>query len=409
MRLFYFDCFAGASGDMIIGAMLDLGLDLEELKTQISRLNLGGYHLSAHKVIKSGLSATKFDVKLEPQSQPHRTFKDIRNLIEEADLSDVVKKDSTKIFRRLAEAEAEAHGKPIDEIHFHEVGALDSIIDIVGTCIGFASLGAEQFLCSPLRVGHGTVQAQHGTLPIPAPGTAALLKDVPVYSGDLEGEFLTPTGAAILTTFCTFGPMPASVFQKTGYGAGSRDHKGLANVLRITVAETDSSAGLGPTGWSEAAGADNLEQDRVIVIETNIDDMNPQAYGYVFERAFELGALDAFLTPVQMKKNRPGCLLTILAGPERLDALANMLVEETTTLGIRYYEARRQMLSRTIETVETKYGVIRIKVARHGDRTLHFQPEYEDCAEAARQSSVPLIEVQAAATALYRARVADKH
>jgi pyridinium-3,5-bisthiocarboxylic acid mononucleotide nickel chelatase len=409
MRLFYFDCFAGASGDMIIGAMLDLGLDLEELKTQISRLNLDGYHLSARKVIKSGLSATKFDVELEPQSQPHRTFKDIRNLIEESDLSEAVKRDSTNVFRRLAEVEAQAHGKPTEEIHFHEVGAVDSIIDIVGAAIGFASLGAEQFLCSPLRVGHGTVQTQHGTLPIPAPGTAALLKGVPVYSGDLEGEFLTPTGAAILTTYCTFGPMPASIFQKTGYGAGSRDYRELANVLRITMAETDSSAGQGPMGSSEAGAKQSLEQGQVIVIETNIDDMNPQAYGYVFDRAFELGASDAFLTPVQMKKNRPGCLLTILAAPDRLDALAKMLVEETTTLGIRYYEASRQMLSRTIETVETKYGAIRIKVARHGGRTLHFLPEYEDCAQAARRSSVPLIEVQAEATALYRARVADKH
>jgi uncharacterized protein (TIGR00299 family) protein len=406
MRLFYFDCFAGASGDMIVGAMLDLGLEIEEIKAGVSRLNLSGYRLSARKVIKSGLSATKFEVEVEPQSQPHRRFEDISNLIGESDLSSVVKKTSIDVFRRLAEAEAEAHGKPIDEIHFHEVGAVDSIIDIVGASIGFASLGIEQFVCSPLRLGHGTVQTEHGTLPIPAPGTAALLKGAPVYAGDLEGEFLTPTGAAILTTFCTFGPMPASVVRKTGYGAGSRDYRGLPNVLRITMGETDSAAAcLGVSAGPGGEGPVKLEQGRVMVIETNIDDMNPQAYGYVFERAFDLGALDAFVTPVQMKKNRPGCLLTILAGPDKLDALAKMLVEETTTLGVRYYEATRQMLSRTIETVETEYGAIRIKVARHGDRTLRFQPEYEDCAQAARRASVPLIEVQAAATAVYRAKI----
>jgi uncharacterized protein (TIGR00299 family) protein len=409
MRLFYFDCFAGASGDMIVGAMLDLGLDFEDLKAGISRLNLDGYRLAARKVTKSGLSATKFEVELESRSQPHRGFGDIRALIEKSDLSEAVKRNSINVFLRLAEAEAEAHGKPVDEIHFHEVGAVDSIIDIVGASIGFEALGIERFVCSPLRLGHGTVHTEHGTLPIPAPGTAALLKGVPVYAGDMEGEFLTPTGAAIVTTFCTFGPMPASVVHKSGYGAGSREYRDLPNVLRIMLGETDSTAaGSRMLAEDGGEGQEKLEQGRVIVIETNVDDMNPQAYGYVFERAFDLGALDAFVTPVQMKKNRPGSLITILVAPEKLDVLAKMLVEETTTLGIRYYEANRQMLSRTIETVETKYGVIRIKVARLGDRTLHFQPEYEDCAQAARRESVPLIEVQAAATAVYRAKITDK-
>jgi len=409
MRLFYFDCFAGASGDMIIGAMLDLGLgfDLDALKAGVSQLGLDGYKLSARKVVKAGLSATKFEVALEHARQPHRGFRDIQKLIDQSGLSEAVKSNSLKVFRKLGEAEAEAHAKPIDEIHFHEVGAVDSIIDIVGAAIGFESLDIDRFVCSPMRIGFGTVNTEHGTLPVPAPGTASLLKGVPVYAGDREGEFLTPTGAAILTAFCTFGPMPECLINKTGYGAGAREYSGLPNVLRITMGEAAPSEGLDPMNSAAILDSQPLDQGRVVVIETNIDDMNPQAYGYVIERAFELGALDAFVTPVQMKKNRPGCLLTVLAAPEKLECMANMLVRETTTLGIRYYEAARQMLFRSIENVETQYGPIRIKVARHGGHTLHFQPEYEDCSRAAREHSAPLIEVQAAATAAYRALIGN--
>ncbi|HEY6329590.1 MAG TPA: nickel pincer cofactor biosynthesis protein LarC [Blastocatellia bacterium] len=405
MRLLYFDCFAGASGDMIVGAMLDLGLDFEELNAGISQLNLDGYRLSARKLTKSGISATKFEVELELKRQPHRGFHDIKHLVEQSGLNEAVKNVSIRVFQRLAEAEAEAHGKSIEEIHFHEVGAVDSIIDIVGASIGFGSLGIDQFVCSAIRTGFGTVNTEHGTLPIPAPGTLALLRGAPVYAGDVEGEFLTPTGAAILTTLCTFGPMPPSVVQKAGHGAGSRDYPGLPNVLRITVAEAHSAPDTETVSSDQRFAG--FEQDRVIVIETNIDDMNPQAYGYIFERAFELGALDAFITPVQMKKNRPGCLLTVLAAPEKLGSLAAMLVAETTTLGVRYYEAARQILSRTTDTVETKYGTIRIKVARRGTRTLHFQPEYDDCVEAARRASVSLIEVQSAAAAAYNLKFSD--
>ncbi|HEY7544537.1 MAG TPA: nickel pincer cofactor biosynthesis protein LarC, partial [Blastocatellia bacterium] len=379
----YFDCFAGASGDMIVGAMLDLGLDFASLKDQLSSLCLSGYELKAERVRRGAIAATRFIVEVDEHDQPARKLADIRRLIEESTLGDAVKSRSILVFEKLAEAEARVHGSTIEEVHFHEVGAVDSIIDIVGAMIGLEILNITRFHSSPLRVGKGTVQTAHGLLPVPAPGTAELLKGATVYSGEIEGEFVTPTGAAIVTSLCeTFGPMPQVMIERAGYGAGARDHRELPNVLRLIRFKADEAITM---------------RDSVMIIETNIDDMNPQAYGFVMQRAFEAGALDVFMTATQMKKDRPGVLLTVLCKGEQLDSITDLLLAETTTLGVRYYEANRRVAERIIETVDTEYGAIRIKVAQSGARTLHFQPEYEDCAQAALQLKVSLIEVQRAA------------
>ncbi len=385
----YFDCFAGASGDMIVGALIDLGLDFNALKDQISSLNVSGYELKSERVRRGAIAATRFIVEVDQTHQPARRLNDIRLLIEPSTLSDAVKLRSIRVFERLAEAEARVHGSTIDAVHFHEVGAVDSIIDIVGAMIGLEMLNVTRFLSSPLRVGKGTVQTAHGLLPVPAPGTVELLKGAPIYAGEIEGEFVTPTGAAIVMSLCeSFGPLPSVTIDRTGYGAGARDHKELPNVLRLIRFESNESA--------------TKQRDSVMVIETNIDDMNPQAYGFVMQRAFEAGALDVFMTAAQMKKDRPGVLLTVLCKREHLDSIADLLMAETTTLGVRYYEAHRRIAERIIETVETEYGAIRIKVARSGAHTLHFQPEYEDCAQAARLRNVSLMEVQRAAESAYR-------
>jgi uncharacterized protein (TIGR00299 family) protein len=389
MRAVYFDCFAGVSGDMLVGGLLDLGVDLEALKLHLSSLGLAGYDIKSGRVKRSGVAAIKFDVDVEESSQPARRLADIRGMIQRSELSEVTKGRSIRIFERLAEAEAHVHGVGVDQVHFHEVGAVDSIVDVVGAVLGFEMLGIDRFFSSPLRVGRGMVKTEHGLLPIPAPATAELLRGVPVYAGELDGEYVTPTGAAILTSLCeSFGPMPSLKIDRIGYGAGSRDPDGFPNALRVVIAE----AGEGHRSSAE----------RVLVIETNIDDMSPQVYGFVMEQAFALGALDVFFTPVQMKKDRPGVLLTVLCEQAKLDALCELLLSETTTLGVRYYEAARRVLERAVEAVQTPYGAVNIKVAREGNRTLHFQPEFEDCARLASEAGVSLIEIQDRARAAYR-------
>ena len=391
MRGIYFDCFAGISGDMTIGALLDLGLDFESLTAQLSTLGLTGYEIKRERVKRSGIAATKFDVAIDEDKQPARTLSDIREIIDRSALSDGVKAKALRVFGRLAEAEAKVHATTPDRIHFHEVGAVDSIIDTVGAMIGLEMLGVERFYCSALRLGRGSVETEHGLLPIPAPATAELLRGIPVYAGDLEGEFVTPTGAAIVSTLCEqFGPLPEIEIARAGYGAGTRNPAGFPNALRLVLGEV------------RKARPHAEEDESVFVIETNIDDMNPQVFGFIMERAFALGALDVFMVSAQMKKSRPGVLLTVLCGPERLESIMGMLLAETTTLGVRYHEAKRRVLERAIETVETRYGRVRIKVARDGPRTLHFQPEYDDCAGLAEQSNAPLFEVQAAASEAYR-------
>ncbi len=388
MRVLYFDCFAGISGDMSVGALLDLGLDFEVLQGEIRKLGLSGYQLGARQVKRAGFAATKFGVEVDEAQQPARTFVEIREMIEHADLSEGVKSRSMQIFLKLAQAEAQVHGASVEHVHFHEVGAVDSIIDIVGAAIGFEFLGIEKFISSPLRTGFGWVKAAHGFMPIPAPGTAELLRGLPVYAGDSEGEFVTPTGAAMVAALCDrSGALPLMQIDKIGYGAGTRDPQAFPNVLRLTVGEVLDALS---------------EEPRITVIETNIDDMNPQAYGFVMERAFQLGALDVFFTPVQMKKDRPGAMLTVLCEAKDFDRLAHLLLSETTTLGIRYYEARRRTLDRAFEVVETPYGEVRVKVARHQNRLMHIQPEYDDCARLANEKGVSLIEVQQAAIVAHK-------
>jgi uncharacterized protein (TIGR00299 family) protein len=403
MRAVYFDCFAGVSGDMIIGAQLDLGVDLGTLTEQLASLDLSGYGINSRRVERSSISAVKFDVKVDESKQPARVLDDIRSIIDRSKTADSVKRKSVRVFERLAEAEARVHGTTPEKIHFHEVGAVDSIIDIVGAMIGFELLRIERFFCSSLRLGNGMVATQHGLLPIPAPATAELLVGVPTYAGDLEGEFVTPTGAAIVRTLCeSFGEAPQITVESVGYGAGKRDPKAFPNALRLMMGEIENTqAGTSPDAPMLVK---SLSDETIMVLETNIDDMNPQVYGFVMERAFSLGALEVFTAPIQMKKGRPGVLLTVLCNSENLDTLIEMLVSETTTLGVRYYEAKRRVLERQIETVETEYGRVRIKVARDSGRTLHFQPEYEDCARLALVAKVPLIEVQAAAATAYRNR-----
>jgi pyridinium-3,5-bisthiocarboxylic acid mononucleotide nickel chelatase len=391
MRVIYFDCFAGISGDMTIGALLDSGVDFNELKNQLSSLPLSGYELGVEKVKRSSIAATKFTVTVDDAKQSARTLPVISEIIHNSQVSEAVKGHSLKVFEKLAEAEAQVHGTTVDQIHFHEVGAVDSIIDIVGAMVGFEMLGVEKFYSSPLRVGFGSIKVAHGLMPVPAPGTAELLKGLPIYAGEIEGEFVTPTGAAMVAVLCeSFGAMPAMQMEQIGYGAGTRNPKDFPNALRIVLGEVEEVA------------QQTEEAQMILVIETNIDDMNPQAYGYVMDKAFALGALDVFVTPIQMKKDRPAVMLTVLCEPKDFDAQVALILSETTTLGVRYYEAKRRTLARVIEEVETEYGQVRVKVARAGKRTLHFQPEFEDCVAIARKTGISLIEVQSAANAAYR-------
>ncbi|HYL99875.1 MAG TPA: nickel pincer cofactor biosynthesis protein LarC [Blastocatellia bacterium] len=401
-RAIYFDCFAGASGDMIVGSLLDLGLDFDLLREQLGRLRLPGYEVRKSRVSRSGLQATKFDVEMEALQPPNRGLRDIGNLIEASSIAERAKSTALAVFRRLADAEARVHGTTVEEVHFHEVGAVDSIVDITAAAISLDMLGIDRFFASALRVGYGTIRAAHGVLPIPGPATADLLRGAPVYAGEIEGEFVTPTGAAILSTLCSsgsnsFGPMPRIAMNRIGYGAGTRDPHGLPNVVRAIIGDLDDTPSRAEDGPVTA-----LPPEEILVIETNIDDMSPQVYSYVFDRAFEMGALDVFVTPIQMKKDRPAAKLTILAPPAMAGVLTDLLLTETTTLGVRYYEAARRVLARETTTVDTEYGPVSVKVARLGSRTLHFRPEYEDCVRIARHRGVPLIEVQDAACAAYR-------
>src|SRR5258708_4562743 len=286
MRVVYFDCFAGVSGDMTIGAQLDLGVDLGSLKEQLSSLELEGYEIKSRRVQRNGISATKFDVEVDQREQPARSLADIRSIVVSSSLSHTTKSRSIAVFERLAEAEGRVHGTTPDEVHFHEVGAVDSIVDTVGAMIGFELLGVERFYCSPLRVGSGLIHTEHGRLPIPAPATAELLRGAPVYAGEIEGEFVTPTGAAIVATLCNeFGALPQMSITKVGYGAGSRDPENLSNSLRLIMGEMEAGERI----QTKVCATSN---ESVVVVETNIDDMNPQVYGFVMERAFALGALD---------------------------------------------------------------------------------------------------------------------
>ena len=378
MRTLYFDCFAGASGNMILGALLGLGLDRGELERRLAGLRIESFKLKAETVDRSGISSFHVDV-IVPEVESHRHLHHIEKIISEAELSDGVKATAIKIFTLLAEAEARVHGTDIKKVHFHEVGALDAIIDIVGACIGFEMLGVEQFAASKLHVGSGFVSMAHGKFPVPPPAVAELLKGKPIYSTEIEGELITPTGAAIIAAVCaSFGTIPEMSVEATGYGAGTREYKDFPNVLRLMVGEA-----------AEFGKRPAKDHDDLVLMETNIDDSTPQAIGFVMERAFALGALDCWFTPVQMKKNRPGVIVSVLASPETKDELLEMLFSETTTIGIRTSPVARISLQRRIEMVNTQFGECRVKIAIRDGRVINAMPEYEDVRRLALEKDVP--------------------
>ena len=386
MKIAYFDCFSGASGDMILGALMDAGLPLEKLKTELAKLKLSHYDLKVEKVTKKGIAGSQAVVVIEEDHHHHhhRHLSDIRNIIENSDLERDIKEKSIRIFTRLAEAEAKVHKTTVEQIHFHEVGAMDAIIDVVGSVAGLTALGIEKIVCSALHVGAGTVECAHGTLPVPAPATVQLIQGKPIYSTGVLGELLTPTGAAILTTLASeFGPMPAMTLETTGYGAGNADIT-IPNLLRISIGET-------------AEENKGLEEERVAVMETGIDDMNPQIYDYLMEKLLHMGVMDVFLVPVHMKKNRPGVLLTVLCKMEMMNEIIDFLIAETTTIGVRWRIDNRMKAQREIQMGETPHGDIRFKVAKIGDRTVNVSPEYEDCKRLAMKESIPLKNVLEAA------------
>jgi pyridinium-3,5-bisthiocarboxylic acid mononucleotide nickel chelatase len=386
-RTAYFDCSSGASGDMLLGAALDLGLPLERLREELARLPLAGYRLEASRVTRSGLAATKLNVIVDGPVPGHRHLRHILEMLEASGLEAEVKERAAGLFRRLAEAEAAVHGTSVEKVHFHEVGAVDSIVDVVGGVIALRWLGARRFVASPLNVGTGTVTMSHGTFPVPPPATLRLVTGVPVY-GEGEGELLTPTGALLVTAHATeYGPLPPMRVESTGHGAGGRDTKGRPNVLRLIVGEEAAAPG----------------GERVLVLETELDDAVPQILGPLLDRLLAEGALDAFFTAVQMKKGRPGVLVTVLCEPARREALEEVLFRETTTLGVRRQEWDRSVLERETATVETAYGPIRVKIGRRGGTIYNAWPEFDDCQRAADEKRVAVKEVLAAALAAWRA------
>jgi len=386
MKIAYFDCFSGISGDMTLGALVDAGCNLAEMETHLRRLPVPGWKISSEKVIRRGFRATQ--VKVESSDpQRHRSLSEILQLIERAGLPAPISEKASRIFRRLGEAEALVHGMPIEKVHFHEVGAVDAIVDIVGAAAGFEQLGIQEFFCSALNVGGGRVDTQHGNLPVPAPATAELLRGAPTYSNGIQRELVTPTGAAIVATMASqFGPQPEMTVAAIGLGAGSAELAEQPNVLRLFVGET-----------ATRRDDTTLDED-IIVLEANLDDMNPQVYGYFAERALEAGALDVFSIPVQMKKNRPGQLVTVLCKPADREKLCDLLFHETTTLGVRQSNVKRRTLQRESIAVETSLGSIRMKIARLNGHILNVAPEYEDCQKVAAERGVPLKRVLAEAT-----------
>jgi len=380
MKVVYFDCFSGISGDMTLGALVDAGCPVDVLRGKLQGLVVAGWAISAEKVWKNGMAATQVHVTTE-DAETHRSLTTILGILERSELDSRVKERASAIFAKLGEAEAAVHDVPIEKIHFHEVGAVDTIVDIVGACIGFEELGFEKFACSALNVGGGTAKMAHGILPVPAPATARLLMGKPTYSHGVQKELVTPTGAAIVATLCdVFGPQPAMKVSAIGYGAGTSDLAGQPNVLRIMVGEVSDKAVDSHGGT-------------IRVLEANLDDMNPQIFGYLLEKALAAGALDVFATPVQMKKSRPGTLVTILCKPEDEGKFQEMLFAETTTLGVRSHLVERRALPREFVKVVTRFGEVRLKISRADGRVQHASPEFDDCRKLAEEKNVPLQEV----------------
>jgi uncharacterized protein (TIGR00299 family) protein len=380
MRLCYVDAFSGVSGDMLVGALADAGADQKAICEALEALGIGA-RVRFERVIRGGIAATKFHVEAEGPG-PRRHLKDILEVIASSGVPDRVKQNATKVFERLGRVEAAIHQVPVERVHFHEVGAVDSIADVLGACLALELLGIEQVLCSPVNLGGGTASTEHGVLPVPAPATAALLEGRPVYSEGPAVELTTPTGAALVSTLASaFGPLPAMTLKAIGYGAGTRELPGCPNVLRVLIGE-DSRA---------------PEATLVSVLEANVDDSTPEVLGYALERLLEAGALDATLEPIYMKKGRPGLLLRVIARPEDQERLVELVFAETSTLGLRVYRAERRVRTRSTVEVEIPEGKVRIKVSEDG----HFAPEYEDCRRLAQASGKPLRDILMEATLAY--------
>lgn len=374
MKVLYFDCFAGIAGDMTVAALIELGVPLTALQQQLSSLPFSGYTLESRKVERHGVAGTSFKVTLTKEDQPHRHYCDIAAMIEESNLKPRVKELSQRIFLKLAQAEASVHGVPLERVHFHEVGAVDSIVDIVGTAIGLDYLGVEKICASGLPYGSGLVKTAHGLLPVPAPATAKLMEGIPLTADVGPGERVTPTGAAIVAALAdSFGAAPAMTVSGTGYGAGEKDFPELPNLLRLVLGES----------------ADAQEAQDVLVIETHIDDMPGELFGFLMERLMEAGALDVAFSPLQMKKNRPATRLTVVAHPADLQKLSGLILSESSAIGLRYYPANRITLPRRCETRDTSLGPVRVKALGNGRVT----PEYDSCRDIALAQGLPLIEV----------------
>lgn len=383
MKIAYFDCFSGISGDMTLGALVDLGLDKGYIESELLKLKLNGYKLSFTNVKKHGIYGTKAQVDLLHQEHsdrhPHgRHLSDIKKLIEDSELDDNIKQRAISIFIKLGEAEAKVHDVDMEEVHFHEIGAVDSIVDIVGSVIGITALNIERIYSSPLPLGGGFAKSSHGIIPIPAPATVELLKGIPIRETNIQSELVTPTGAAIIVTLASgFGSIPEMTIENVGYGSGSKDFNEQPNMLRII------------TGKSQ----EDLDNDSITVIETNIDDMSPQLYDLLMDKLFELGALDVFLTPIIMKKNRPAIKLTVIIDQLDTQKACLCILKETTTMGLRIYETKRKKLSREIKELKTKYGVVRIKLGKIGDEVIKVIPEYDDCKKLATENNVSIMHI----------------
>jgi len=378
MTIAYFDCFSGISGDMVLGALVDLGLDLGELSDALSTLDLEQFRLESRDVMSYGLRGTKVDVMV-PESVLVRTFNNIKDLIENSDLPAAVKSTSLEIFMRLARAESVIHNKPVDQVHFHEVGAVDSIVDIVGSAYGIHALGITEVFASPLPLGHGMIKTLHGSIPVPVPAVLEILSDTPTYGCGIPTEIVTPTGAAIVKTLAeAFGTMPPMKLSKTGYGSGTKDI-GVANLLRVIIGEALDFPG---------------EQEQLAyVVSTNIDDMNPEFYDYVMERLFGAGAHDVWLAPIQMKKTRPGTIINVLCSPSDAAAVKRILLEETSTFGLRTASVMKKAIERELVEVETRWGTVRVKIGRESGHVTSVSPEFSDCARIAGEQGVPIKEV----------------
>lgn len=378
MKVAYLDCFSGISGDMFLGALLDAGLAFNDLETRLNTLPLDGYHLNIQKEIKNHISGTRFSVAMDAGDQPLRHLKDIREIITKSGLSPQVKSKSIEVFEELAAVEGKIHNQPAEKVHFHEVGAVDSIIDITGALIGIEALGIQSVSVSPIPLGSGFIETAHGTLPTPAPATIELLKGFPIYDSGVKHELVTPTGAALVKCLgASFGDMPPMIVEDIGYGAGQRDLPDRPNMLRILIGKSVS----------------DRETETVVILETHMDDMNPEWAGFLMEKLFEAGALDVIFFPIQMKKNRPGLQVQVLGLPDKRKVLSDILFRESTTLGVRFHHVQREILKRTAVELGSPWGELKVKKITGHDGISFFQPEYEACREIALKKDVPLREI----------------